>query len=86
MLRTNSSTGIYCSSDKVGTVHLVKYIFENSSVIIKALCKWCENMLCCSSECILLSFMRAITFIMRSSNSSRVSTLLLHTSHFSQPL
>ena len=45
--------GIYCLSDKVGTVYLVQYIFKNSTVEISALCSWCEDMVCCSSECIL---------------------------------
>jgi len=45
--------GIYCSSDKVGAVNLVQYIFENSTINIHALCKSCEDMACCSSECIL---------------------------------
>jgi hypothetical protein len=31
ILRTVSNAGIYCSSDKVGTVYLVKYIFEKST-------------------------------------------------------
>jgi hypothetical protein len=38
MLHTVSNTGIYCSSDKVGTVYLVQYIFKNSTVDINALC------------------------------------------------
>jgi hypothetical protein len=46
---TVSNTGIYCSSDKVGTVYLVEYIFENSTVNINALCNSCEDMACCSS-------------------------------------
>jgi hypothetical protein len=50
---TVSNTGIYCSSDKVGTVHLVWYIFKNSTININALCNSCEDMVCCSSECIL---------------------------------
>jgi hypothetical protein len=37
MLRTVSNTGIYCSSDKVGTLYLVQYVFENSTVNINAL-------------------------------------------------
>jgi hypothetical protein len=49
ILRTVSNTGIYCSSDKVGTVYLVQYIFENSTVNINALCNSCEDMACCSS-------------------------------------
>jgi hypothetical protein len=37
-----SNTGIYCSSDKVGTVYLVYYIFKNS-VNISALFTLCED-------------------------------------------
>jgi len=40
-------------SDKVGTVHLVQYIFENSTVNINALYNSCEDMAGCSSERIL---------------------------------
>jgi hypothetical protein len=43
ILRTVSNTGIYCSNDKVCTVCLVKYIFENSTVSINALCNSCEK-------------------------------------------
>jgi hypothetical protein len=50
MLPTVSNTGIYCSVDKVGTVYIVQYIFE-----IDALRSSCEDMACCSSECILTS-------------------------------
>jgi hypothetical protein len=49
ILRTVSNTGIYCSSDKVGTVYIVQYIFEKSTVNINAFCNSCENMACCSS-------------------------------------
>jgi hypothetical protein len=49
ILRTVSNTGICCSRDKVGTVYRVKYIFENSSVNINALCNYCEDMACFSS-------------------------------------
>jgi hypothetical protein len=49
VLRTVSNTGIYCSSDKVGTVYPVQYIFENPTVNINALCNSCEDMTCCSS-------------------------------------
>ena len=45
--------GIYCSSDKFGTFYLVQYIFENSIFNINALCNSCEDMACCSSECVL---------------------------------
>jgi hypothetical protein len=53
ILRTVSNTVIYCSSNKAGTVYLVQYISENSTVNINALCNSCEDMACCSSECIL---------------------------------
>jgi len=36
ILRTVSNIGIYCSSDKVRTVYLVQYIFQNSTAIINA--------------------------------------------------
>jgi hypothetical protein len=49
ILRTVSNNGIYCSSDKFGTVYLVQYIFENSTVNINALCNSREDMACCSS-------------------------------------
>jgi hypothetical protein len=39
----------YCSGDKVGTVYPAKYIFENSTVNINALCNTCDDMACCSS-------------------------------------
>jgi hypothetical protein len=52
ILRTVSNTGIYCSRDKVRTVYPVQYIFKNSTVNISALCNSCEDMACCSSECI----------------------------------
>jgi hypothetical protein len=44
ILRTVSNTGFYCSSDKVDTVYLIKYIFENSTVNINALWNSCEDM------------------------------------------
>jgi hypothetical protein len=53
ILRIVSNTGIYCSSDKVGTVYVVQYIFENSAVNINEICNSCEDMACCSSACIL---------------------------------
>jgi hypothetical protein len=50
LLHTVSNTSIYCSSsDKVCTVHLVYYIFENSTININGLCNSCEDMACCSS-------------------------------------
>jgi hypothetical protein len=39
------STGRYCSRDKIATVYVVKYIFENSTNI-NLLCKSCEDMAC----------------------------------------
>jgi len=51
ILRTVSNTGIYCSSDKVGTDYLVQYIFEISTVNISVPCNLCEDMACCSSGC-----------------------------------
>jgi hypothetical protein len=49
ILRIVSNIGIYCSSDKVGTgtVYLV-YILVN----VNKLCNSCEDMACCSPECI----------------------------------
>jgi CTP:phosphocholine cytidylyltransferase-like protein len=41
ILRIVYNTGIYCSSDKVGTLYLVQHIFENSAVNISALCNLC---------------------------------------------
>jgi len=49
MLRTVSNISIYHSSDEVGTVYLVKYIFENSTININALCNSREDRACCSS-------------------------------------
>ena len=55
-LRIVSNIGIYCSSDKVGRVYPVPYIFENSTVNSHALCNPCQDMSCCWSECILKYF------------------------------
>jgi hypothetical protein len=38
-----------CSSDKVNTVYLVWYIFENSTINVNVPCNSCEDMACCSS-------------------------------------
>jgi hypothetical protein len=43
ILRAAYNTGIYCSSDKVGTVYPAKYLFKNSIVNINALCNSCEG-------------------------------------------
>ena len=53
ILHIVSNIGIYCSRDKVGAVYLVQYIFKNSTININALCNSCEDMVCCSSQCIL---------------------------------
>ena len=50
-VRTVSNTGIYCSSDRVGTV--CNKCSKNSTVNISTLCSSCEDMACCSSECVL---------------------------------
>jgi hypothetical protein len=47
ILLTVSNTGIYCSSKKIGTVYLVQYIFENSTVGISALWNLCKDTVCC---------------------------------------
>jgi hypothetical protein len=49
ILPTVSNPVIYCSSDNIGTVNLVYYISENSTVNISALCNSREDMSCCSS-------------------------------------
>jgi hypothetical protein len=76
--------GIYCSSDKVGTAYIVAYntfskISPSTSMQFATLLRsWCVAHLCASWH----SFMLAVTSIMRSINSSRVSTLFcpLHSS------
>ena len=52
ILRIDSNIGIYCLINKVGTVYVVQYIFVTSTVNINALCKSCEDVGFCSSECI----------------------------------
>jgi hypothetical protein len=49
ILHAVSNTDIYCSSDEVGTIYIVQYIFENSTVTINTLCNSCEDMACCSA-------------------------------------
>jgi len=53
ILRTASNTGIYCSSDKVGTVYIIRHTFENSNVSINVPCNSCEDMACYSFGCTL---------------------------------
>jgi hypothetical protein len=45
ILRTVSNISIYFSSEKVGVVYLVQYIFENSTVKFCALCNSCKDSL-----------------------------------------
>ena len=52
-VRTVSKTGIYCSSDKVGTVYIIRHTFENSNVSINVPCNSCEDMACYSFGCTL---------------------------------
>jgi hypothetical protein len=47
ILHTISNTGIYCSSDNGGAAYLLKYIFENSTFSINAVCNSCEDLACC---------------------------------------
>ena len=75
ILHTVSNTGIYCSSEKFGTVYLVQYIFENSTVSINAPCNACENMACCSSGGIL-------TFLYAVDNLHYVIKQFVSCSHF----
>ena len=53
ILRTVSNASIYCSSDEVGTVYLVQYIFENSTFNINVPYNSYEDMPCCAPECTL---------------------------------
>jgi hypothetical protein len=54
ILSTVSNIGIYCSSDKVGTVDLVQYFLENSTVNMNALYNLCEDVACFMSESIVM--------------------------------
>jgi hypothetical protein len=62
ILRTVSNACIYCSSDKLDTAYLVQYFSENSIFNINTLCSSCEDMACCSSECIF-AFLYAVYII-----------------------
>jgi hypothetical protein len=57
ILRTTSNSGIYRSSEKVGTVCLLQYIFENSTFNINALYSSCEDMLASTAYSVLYSEM-----------------------------
>jgi hypothetical protein len=65
ILRTVSNTGSYCSSDKVGTVYVVQYIFEKSTVNINALCNSCEDMVQCTMKPFGIGHMYTHTFLLR---------------------
>ena len=67
--------GICCSSDKVGTVYLMQYIFENSTFNINARCTSCENMTCCSAVCVL-------TFLHVGDNTQYVNEQFVSCIHF----
>jgi hypothetical protein len=55
MLKYNLMPVFIVQVTKVGTVYLVQYIFENSTVNINALFNSCEDMACCSSvQCSVL--------------------------------
>jgi len=73
-----SNIGIYCSKDKVGTFYLVKYIFENSTINTYALCNSCEDMACCSSQCIL-------TFLYAGNNIHYEIDQFVSCTHLQQP-
>jgi hypothetical protein len=53
ILNIVSNTGVYSSNVNVGTVYLEKNISKNPIVNINALRSSCEDIACCSSECIL---------------------------------
>jgi hypothetical protein len=81
ILRTVSDTSIYCSSDKVGTVYLVQYIFENStSTSIRFATRVRTWLVVCLSAA-WLSLTQAMASIVWSSSSSRVSTCVHFTLH-----
>ena len=84
ILRIVSNIGIYFLSAKDGALYLVQYIFENSTVNINPVCNSCDDMACCSSECILTFFIWTITSTTRSRSSSRLSTFVLYTLLFLQ--
>jgi len=82
-VRTVSNTGIYCSSDTVGTVYnKCSKIPPSTSMNFATRVKtWRVVRLSAS----WLSFMQAKTSSMLTSSSSRISTLFLYTSLFMKP-
>ena len=82
-VRTVSNIGIYCSSDRVGTVYnkFSKIPPSTSMHFATRVKTWRVVRLCASWR----SFMQAITSSMLTSSSSRVSTFFLHTSLYIKP-
>jgi len=83
-VRIVSNTGIYCSSDRDGTVYnKCSKIPPSTSMHFATRVKtWSVVRLIGSWR----SFMQAITFSMLTSSSSRVSTLFFCTLHSSNPI
>jgi hypothetical protein len=91
ILRTVSNTAIYCSSDKVGTVYLVWYIFEKSTVNINGPWDSCENMVYCASVqctvyCTILLLRMTDTLTSQYTDLSSRDTLYNMCRHISQHL
>ena len=82
-VRTVSNTGIYCSSDRVGTVYnKCSKIPPSTSMHFATRVKtWRDVRLSGAWR----SFMQAITSCVLTSSSSRESTFFLHTSLFIKP-
>jgi len=82
-VRTVSNAGIYCSSDRVGTVYnkCLKIPPSTSMHFATRVKTWCVVRLSASGR----SFMQAITSGMLTSSSSRVSNFFLYTSIIIKP-
>jgi len=82
-VRTVSNTGIYCSSNRFGTVYNIcsKIPLSTTMHFANRLKVWSVVRLSVS----WLSFMKAITSSMLTSSSSRVSTYFLYTTLFIKP-
>ena len=72
-VRTVSNTGIYCSSDRVGTVYNKCSEIPPSTSMQFATS--CEYMACCSSECVL-------TFLYAGDNIQYVNERFVSCIHF----
>jgi len=83
-VRAVSNTGIYCSSDRVGTVY-IKYskIPPSTSMHFATRVKTWRVLRQCVSR---RSFMQAITSSILTSSSSRVSTFSVHFTLHQTPL